>query len=301
MFKALSVFGTLLLSSLLFLFWGSPSKEVLLLIRLPELIASVSFGALLSLSGAVFQNALRNPLAEPYTLGIASSSALGATVSVWLGFKPEVGAFLFSLFSVLLLLLAFKLFRTPLSLLLFGVGLSSLFSSLTLFIYSLLPSSTLQDALYFTLGFITPVSLKLSLFLLLLSLLALALCLKFFREVELLPLGSEIAYFSGVETERITTLLLISLSLLLSPFISNFGVVGFVGIASPHAVRLLGFRVGYSFIFLSFLAGALFTLFSQFLAKNLFYPNLFPVGAVSALFGAPFFLYLLWRYSSVRS
>ncbi len=301
MFKGLTLLGALFLLSLLFLFWGSPSREVLLLIRLPELLVSLSFGALLSLSGAVFQNALRNPLAEPYTLGIASSSALGATLSVWLGLRPEVGALLFSLFSVAILLFAFKLFKTPLSLLLFGVGLSSLFSSLILFIYSLLPSSSLQDALYFTLGFITPVSLKLSLFLLFLSLLALILCLRFHKEVGLLPLGSEIAYFSGVEPGKTTALLLISLSLLLSPFISNFGIVGFVGIASPHGVRLLGFRSGYSFILLSFAFGALFTLLSQFLAKNLFYPNLFPVGAVSALFGAPFFLYLLWRYSGARS
>jgi len=295
-----AVLALSLLFSLLFLLWGAPSKELLLLVRLPELLSALSFGSTLALAGAVYQNALRNPLAEPYTLGVASASALGAVVSVLLSVRPEAGALLFSLLSVLILWLAGRLFKSPFSILLLGVGLGALFSALILFVYALIPSYTLTDALYMTLGFITPPSWKIAILLFLTSLISLFLALLFRREVELLPLGSELAYFSGINSEGATLRLLLLFSLPVGIFVSVFGIVGFVGIVVPHAVRFLGVRVGHLFIFLNYLLGGALLIASQFLAREILYPTLLPAGVITAIFGAPAFIYLLWRYSGVR-
>ena len=294
------IFLFLILSSLLFLTWRAPSSEILVSFRFPELLSALSFGSTLAVSGAVFQNTLRNPLAEPYTLGVASASALGAVLSLLINLRPELGAVLFSSLSVLIIWFAGKLFKNTFSILLFGVGINALFSALILFSYALIPSYTLTDAIYVTLGFITPPSLKVSLLLVLLSLLTLVLGLYFKREVELLPLGSEIAYFSGVDSEGALLKLLVLFSLPVAVFISLFGIVGFVGIVVPHFVRLLGFRVGKAFILLNYLLGGALLIFSQFLSREVLYPTLLPVGVVTALFGAPAFIYLLWRYSGAR-
>jgi iron complex transport system permease protein len=297
----IGLFGLLLaVSSLLFLFWGFPPEEVVLKLRGPELLSTLSYGGVLALSGGVYQNALRNPLAEPYTLGVAAGSALGATAGLWLGGGAEAGALTGGALTVLLLFIGFKLFKTPYSIILMGVGLSALFGSLILLLYALLPAYTLQDALYFTLGLIQPVSLKVALGLVAASLLTLLTALKFKREIELLPLGAELAYFSGVDYSRATALLLLLFSIPVALFVSQFGVVGFLGLAAPHAVRLLGFKKGRSFIFLTFLSGALLLTLSQLAAKLLLYPTLLPAGVITGVFGAPVFLLILWRFGGVR-
>jgi len=298
--KVVSALLMVLALSLLFLFYGSPGREVVLSVRLPELLSTFAVGSILSLSGAVYQNTLRNPLAEPYTLGVASASALGAVVSVALGFRPEGGALLFSLLSLLLLLFAGRVFRSSFSILLFGVGLNALFSALILFAYAILPSYTLTDALYFTLGFITPPSLKLALFLCSISLIWLFAALIVKRPVELLPLGSEMAYFSGVNSERATVSLLLTFTVPVALTVSLFGIIGFVGIVIPHAVRLLGYRLGSGFILFTFLLGGGLLVLSQLIARQLLYPTLLPAGVITALLGAPAFIYLLWRYSGGR-
>jgi len=284
----------------LFLLVGGPSQEVILKLRVPELLITLSYGGVLALAGGVFQNALKNPLAEPYTLGVASGSALGATIFLWMGLSPYWGGLLGAILTVGLLFLGLKLFKTPYSILLFGVGLSALFSSFILLIYALLPNYTLQDAVYFTLGFIQPLSLKGALFFTAVGALTLILGLRFKREVELLPLGAELAYFSGVDYNRSTALLLLAFSVPVALFVSSFGVIGFLGLAAPHGVRLLGFRVGYQFILLTFACGALFLTLSQLIGKFLLYPTLLPAGVVTGILGAPIFLFILWRFSGVR-
>ncbi|WP_457677630.1 FecCD family ABC transporter permease [Thermovibrio sp.] len=290
----------LFLSSLLFLFYGFPPLKVISLVRLPELLISFSFGSVLALSGGVFQNALRNPLAEPYTLGVSSAAALGAVLSLLCHFRPEVGALLLSLFLVFLLWLLREVFKDSYSLLLLGVGLNAFLSALILFVYSLIPSYTLTDAIYFTLGFITPAPLPLSFLFFLISLLTLLLSLFFLREISLLPLGSEMAYFSGIDREREAFKLLVLFSIPVALFVSNFGVIGFLGMVVPHGVRLLGLRVGAPFVLSTFLSGGALLIISQFLAKELLYPTILPAGVITALFGAPSFIYLLWRYSVGR-
>ncbi len=291
---------TPILSSLLFLFYGLPDERILKFIRIPELLLTFGLGGTLAYAGAVFQGTLKNPLAEPYTLGIASGAGFGATLFSFLKLPIEAGALTGGLTSVFLLLFAYTLFKDTLSILLFGVGISSLLSALILLLYAILPVYSLQDALFFTLGYITPVSIKVSLVLFLISLLFLFVFSLKSRSLDLLSLGDETAFFSGIEPERERVKLLVLSSIPISLFVSECGIIGFVGIVVPHISRFLGFRVGGELLFSSYLIGASFLTLSQLIAKNLVLPTVLPSGAVTAVLGVPFFLYVLWRYSGGR-
>ncbi len=291
----------MVLPPLLLLFWGSPPKEIVVSLRFPELLLSFGFGGSLAAAGAVFQGTLKNPLAEPYTLGTAAGAALGAAVASVMGFPVEWGALSGGLFSVLLILLSFRLFSDPLSVLLFGVGLTAFFSALILFLYALFPVYTLQEALLFTLGYITPVEISVALFLFLVSLVFLFLLTARSKSLDLLSLGDETAFFSGINPGRERFLLLVLSSFPVSLFIAYCGVVGFVGIVIPHAVRFLGYRTGKLLLPVSFLVGGSVLTLSQWLARTLLYPTVLPAGVVTALLGVPLFLYILWRYTGGRS
>lgn len=299
--RKVTLFMLTVLPPVLFLFWGFPSKKLVLFLRLPELFLSFGFGGSLAVAGGVFQGALKNPLAEPYTLGTAAGAALGAALSSVFGFPLEGGALFGGLFSVLLIVLAFRLFSDPLSVLLFGVGLTAFFSALILFLYALFPVYTLQEALLFTLGYISPVEVTTAVFLFLISLIFLLFITIRSRALDLISLGDETAFFSGVDPRRERFLLLILSSLPLSLFVAYCGIIGFIGIVVPHAVRFLGYRQGKQLLPLSFAVGGGSLTLSHLIAKVLLYPTVLPAGVVTALLGVPLFLYILWRYTGGRA
>ncbi len=290
----------LLISSLLLLLYKVPDLKVLKLLRIPELLLTVGFGGILGASGALFQGVLKNPLAEPYTLGVASGAGLGATLFSYLNLSVELGALIGGFSAVLILLFAYSLFKDSLSILLFGVGISSLFSSVILFLYALMPSYSLQDALLFTLGYIYPTSTETALFLFFTSIFFLTAFLLKSRSLDLLSLGDETAFFSGIEPTRERVEILILSSIPVSLFVSFCGIVGFIGVVVPHISRFLGFRVGRELLIYSFVLGSSFLTLSQWLSKNLFGGVVLPSGALTAFLGVPFFLYILWRYSGGR-
>ena len=298
--QKVAVILSVFIPSLLLLFWGFPSKTVVLELRLPELLLSFGFGGSLAAAGGVFQGALKNPLAEPYTLGTAAGAALGAALASVSGFSVELGALFGGLFSVLLIVLSFRVFSDPLSVLLFGVGLTAFFSAAVLFLYALFPVYTLEEALLFTLGYITPIKVSLSLLLFTVSLIFLVLLTVRSRSLDLISLGDETAFFSGVDPKRERFLLLTISSVPVSLFVACCGVIGFVGIVVPHAVRFLGYRTGKFLLPVSFLVGGGALTLSQWLARTLLYPTVLPAGVVTALLGVPLFLYILWRYTGVR-
>jgi len=287
-------------SSFLFLFWHDPSGAVLWHLRLPQLLLILGYGGALSLSGTFYQNALNNPLAEPFILGVASGAALGVGFSLLFGGSPELGALAGGLLTVLLLFTFSAFFRDSLSLLLFGVGLSSFFSAGLLFLFALMPFRTLQDAFLFTVGLIPPVSLKVGLSLFSTSLLFLGVSFVLRKSVDLLALGEELAFFSGVDPFKERVKLIVVSSAVVSLFIAYCGIVGFVGLMVPHFVRLLGLRSGFERLLASFLSGAATLTLAQFLATWTLYPTQLPVGVITGLIGAPAFLALLWRSRSVR-
>ena len=301
--KVVVLLGALLLSSLLLLFWNLPQngKEILVDIRLPELLVALSFGGLLGVGGCIYQGVLRNPLADPYILGISAGGAFGATVGVVLNVNLELCALFGGMATVLLLVLASFVFSDSLRVLLFGVGVNAFLSACILFAYALSPALSLQEAVYFTLGFIPPLRLEKAFGLLILSGAVFLLLLPFAKRIDALSLGKELSYFSGVQFKKEGLFLLTFVSAAVSVFVAKVGIVGFVGVVVPHAARLLGFRVHRELLPVSFFLGGALLVFSQAAARNVVYPTILPVGVVASLIGVPAFLYILWRYSLVRS
>lgn len=253
------------------------------------------------MGGCIYQGVLRNPLADPYVLGVSAGGAFGATLGTVLNGNLQVFALLGGMATVLLILLVSLAFRDSLRVLLFGVGVNAFLSACIFFVYAVIPTLSLQEAIYFTLGFIPPVTVKEAFLLLFLSIILLLLLLPFSRKVDALSLGEELSYFTGVQFKKEGVLLLTLTSAFVSVFVAKIGIVGFVGIVVPHAVRFLGFRVHRELLPLSFLAGGALLTFSQAVARNVIYPTVLPVGVVASLIGVPAFLYILWRFSLVRS
>ncbi|MEO2083449.1 MAG: iron ABC transporter permease [Desulfurobacteriaceae bacterium] len=289
--------------AVLFLFYRLPEggRETIIILRGEEFLVAFSAGAVLSLAGAAFQSSLRNPLAEPYLLGVSAGSGLGAVIGILLGYPPQAGALLGGISAVGALLLVSRIFYSPLSVLLFGVGLTAFLSSLILFAYSMTDAWTLQDALYFTLGFIQPLPFPEGAFLLFTSLSLFFFLLKKGRILDLLSLGDENAFFSGIDPKKERKQVLIFTSLAVALITAEVGIIGFVGLVVPHIVRFSGFRLSEKLLPLSFLFGGNLLVISQLLAKNLVYPTVLPAGVVTTLICVPLFLLILWRYSVVRS
>jgi len=290
-----------IISFLIFLLAGNIplSKEIVLDIRLPEALLSFSTGAILSIGGGVFQGVFRNPLADPYILGVSAGSALGTTLAIMFGIPQEPVALLFSLSTVGLIVAAGYCLRSNVKLLLFGVILNAFLSALILFIYATMPSESLQSAIFFTLGFISPVSITSSLVVFASSILMVILFTPISERLNAISMGDIISYFSGVSpsVERIIYIAIVST--ITSIAVSKTGIIGFVGIVVPNMLRLLNIRSFKQIIPLSFYVGGIFLLVSQFIAKTIISPIQLPVGVITAILGSPVFTFILWRYTSI--
>ncbi len=299
----LPLFGVVPLSPFSLEDWG-----VILEFRLPRLLAAWMIGALLSLSGLIFQAMLRNPLADPYILGVASGGALGAAVvlhfglsfSFWLLSAPAIGAFIGALLITLLLyLIAFWRSFSPLRLILLGVMLNFFCSSLILLLQALGEPSRSYELMHWLMGRIGFITGEELLLLTELSLGALLFSLFIAPRLNLLALGPELAQLRGLRVKRIAIALFLVISLLLGVLVALSGPIGFVGLIIPHIAR---FFVGEDYRKLSWLVfplGGSFLMLAQWLSTTLFPPAELPLGVVTALLGAPFFLMLLFRRNGV--
>lgn len=283
----------------------SPGQETIVLqIRLPRLLLAGLAGAALAIAGAVYQGLFRNPMGDPYLLGVAPGAGLGATIV--LAFAGEVAflglnllpaaAFLGALFATALIYSLARVERTTMltTLLLAGVALGSLLSAVTSFILFARPER-MQQAVYWLFGsFSTARWDSLGLALPYLGVGA-ALAFSQARALNLLLLDEEQAQHLGVEVERTKLLLVISATLLSAAAVAVSGPIGFVGLVAPHAARLLWGPDYRTLLPTSALTGALFLILADLFTRTVFAPGELPVGVVSALCGGPFFLYLLRR------
>jgi iron complex transport system permease protein len=273
-------------------------------IRLPRVLTAATVGGTLALAGAVFQGIFRNPLADPYLLGVASGAGFGAAVTIAFGatvpLLAAVGlpwiAFAGALLTVaLVLLLAGRGGRFPLlSLILAGVVLGSSLSAATSFVM-LLSREQAAGVLAWLLGsfgFASWRQLGSVLPLLLLALPAVALSA---RALDVLQLGEEQARQLGLPVEAVKLALLGASTLMTAAAVSVSGVIGFVGLMVPHAARLLLGPSHRTLLPMSALLGATFMVAADLVARTLISPAEIPVGVVTALVGGPFFLYLLRR------
>ncbi len=280
-----------------------PAEETILFsIRLPRILLAASVGASLSLSGVVFQAILRNPLADPYILGISGGDALGAVIGILIGagFVP-LGipglAFLGALVAILLIfgVSESKSGHSGNTLLLTGVIINAFFSALIMFAVSLSSSDRLHSVLFWLMGDLSMAEGNEATLVGMAMLLGFLILFSLARPLNLLILGEETAMQLGVDAKRAKKILLATASLITAAAVSVSGTIGFIGLVIPHLLRLLLGADHRLLLPASALFGASFLVLADTIARTLMAPVELPVGVVTALCGAPYFLYLLHR------
>jgi len=270
-------------------------------IRGPRVLVAGLVGATLSLGGLVFQALLRNPLADPYILGISGGSAVGAILGLLIGLAPFPGvallAFLGSMSTLLLILLitAGASGARKGSLLLAGVMVNAFCSAVIIFLVSITQDARLHSMLYWLMGDLSmsaPAQAS-SLIYLLLPCFLVILCLA--RPLNLLLMGEETALYLGLNVAVTSRLLLIVTSLMVSLAVCRSGLVGFVGLVVPHMFRLVLGPDHRLLIPACLLGGASYLILCDLISRVLPAQGEMPVGVVTAMVGAPLFILLLVR------
>jgi iron complex transport system permease protein len=268
-------------------------------IRLPRVLLAILVGATLSLGGLVFQALLRNALAEPYILGISGGSAIGAIIGIMLGFARFPGvcltAFLGSL-ATLALILVMTTGQTMLkkeSLLLSGVMVNAFCSAVILFLISLAHDSRLHSILFWLMGDLSAADMGQVAIFACLLVPCFGLIFWLAHTMNLLLMGKELAQTMGVSVQAVTLVLLVTTSFMISATVSYCGLLGFIGLVTPHLLRLLLGSDHRVLVPACILGGGSFLAVCDLLARTLPQQGEMPPGVITALIGAPLFIYLL--------
>jgi iron complex transport system permease protein len=278
----------------------SISKAILWDLRLPRVLMAGTVGWSLSIGGVVFQALMRNPLAEPFLLGISSGAALGAVAGIIFGVLFWGGipamAFLGALITIALVLAVAQRSRTieANTLILTGVIVNAFFAALIMFALATSSGEKLHSLLFWLYGdlsrgcfsdlwVIIPIILVLSFVLYGMS-----------RSFNLINSGDEVASQLGVEVERVKWISLILVSLMCGISVAFSGIIGFVGLIVPHLVRMTFGPDHRLLLPASGLFGGSFLIGADLLARTIISPSELPVGVITAFMGAPFFLYLVY-------
>jgi iron complex transport system permease protein len=287
------------------LFRGGEAGVTIARLRLPRLLLAASAGAALGAAGAVFQAVLRNPLADPYILGVSGGAALGAFavtasgLTTLLPFLPlrEGAAFAGALLTVIFLFVLSNVGGRVASypMLLIGVVTNTVYLALIMFIETLVELTRLHGLRLWMMGtipieeysVIVPLAIVTTVVVVVLALLG--------RDLNLLAAGEEAARALGVGVERSRTILVALASLVTAAAVSVTGPIGFVGLIVPHVARLLLGPDHRLLLPASALLGAMFLAAADTLARTVLAPTELPVGVVTALCGGPFFLWLYRR------
>jgi len=277
------------------------TRTIILDIRLPRVLLAVIVGAGLSIAGSVFQALLRNPLAEPYILGISSGGTVGAILAIGLGLgfstvTTPLASFLGSLL-VTLLVYALAQRRGQLdtnTLLLSGVMVGAFFNAAVLLMVAVF-NQELHKAFLWLMGNFGSATIGSISVIAPFVLLASALLILQAKSYNLIATGDETALQLGVEVRRLKRLSYLLASLITGLVVSVSGVIGFVGLIIPHICRMLFGPDHRVLLPASMLTGASFMIAADVLARTLLAPTEIPVGAVTAAIGAPLFVYLLKR------
>ncbi|PIS28662.1 iron ABC transporter [Candidatus Saganbacteria bacterium CG08_land_8_20_14_0_20_45_16] len=303
--------GILLLVILISLLLGSViisprdllKSEILWQIRLPRVILAALVGLLLSISGVVLQGILRNPLADPYILGISSGGAVGAAISISLGANFVVfgissvpaTAFFFSLLAVFIV---YKLSQVagraaPETLILSGVALAAFASAILSLL--IIINGNLQAIYFWLLGSLSSATWGNVITVIPYALLGGGTAYFFSKELNALLLGEEMAITLGVEVENTRLILIAAASLMTAAAVSVSGLIGFVGLIVPHWIRLMVGPNHRMLIPFSAFSGMILMVAADLISRTILSPMEIPIGIIMALVGAPFFLYLLRR------
>jgi len=272
-------------------------------LRLPRVVFAFFAGSILALSGLLFQTLFRNALMTPYTLGISSGAVLGAGVAIKLGLGSlafgiaaiSIFGFLGAMLTILLLIYLAKFLKNSHyeSILLLGIALSLFYTSALMVLFYLGSAMQNDILLRFTMGSLSvigwlhPITITAIGFILFLT-------IYLYRyELQLLSISDESATLRGVNTKRVTLVLLIVSSFAIGTLVSISGPIGFVGLIVPHIVAKLHPVTVNKRILKTALFGGFFLVFCDTLTRALQTQSELPIGIVTALIGGPFFIYLI--------
>ncbi|MFN2526475.1 MAG: FecCD family ABC transporter permease [Actinomycetota bacterium] len=274
-------------------------------LRMPRVVLAGLVGAMLSLAGAAYQGVFRNPLADPYLLGVAAGAGLGATVAIaylpsattWPVDPVPLAAFAGALVGVTLTYVLGRASwrgRTTATLILAGVATASFLTALQTY-FQQREDETLRQVYTWILGRLTTANWSEVGLVLPYVVLSCAAILLHRRLLDVLSVGDEEADSLGVDTKRVRLVVVVAASLGTAAAVAVSGLIGFVGVIIPHTVRLL-FGSSYRLVIpLSIVFGATFLILADLVGRTLIAPAEIPIGVITAFLGAPFFLVVLSR------
>jgi iron complex transport system permease protein len=270
-------------------------------IRLPRVLLAALVGATLSLGGLVFQAILRNPLAEPYILGISGGSAIGAIVGILMGLSHFPGVSLTSFagsIATLFLILTISSGQSILmrnSLLLSGVMVNAFCSAVIMFLVSITQDSRLHNIIFWLMGDLSLADTGQVGILAMMLIPCFILLFLLSHSMNLLLMGKEMAQSMGTNVQVVTVLLLVTVTFMVSATVSQCGLMGFVGLVMPHLLRLILGTDHRVLVPACLLGGGAFVVLCDLLARALPEQGEMPAGVITALIGAPLFIFLLKR------
>lgn len=291
-----------------FQMFESDNREIIN-IRFARALLAVIAGGGLSVAGVILQGLLRNPLCEPYVLGISSGASLGAVLAVVSGIGYYFFGFgilpLFAFFGAMAAL--FVIYRISLvsgripiqNLLLTGVIIGAVLSSISIFIVSFSQREEIHNVMWWLLGNLQIFDYKILFSVAVMVAFGVILAFVFSRELNAVSLGEEEALHIGVDIEKVKKALFVIASLITGAIVSVTGMIGFVGLIVPHFMRLI---VGPNHKVLipgSLLAGGIFLVLCDAISRVAVSPSEIPIGVITAIAGGPFFIYLLRKKSKL--
>jgi iron complex transport system permease protein len=272
-------------------------------LRLPRVLFAFFAGSILALSGLLFQTLFRNALMTPYTLGISSGAVLGAGIAIKLGLGTlffgiaavSIFGFMGAMLTVLLLVYLAQFLKSSQheSLLLLGIALSLFYTSALMIVFYLGDALQNDMLIRFTMGSLSIIGWSHPLALGIIASLLLLIIYVYRFELQLLSISDEQASLKGINTKRVTLLLLIASSFAIGTLVSISGPIGFVGLIVPHIVAKLYPTTIKNRIFQTALFGGFFLVLCDTLTRAINTQSELPIGIITALIGAPFFIYLI--------
>jgi ABC-type Fe3+-siderophore transport system permease subunit len=280
------------------------SRAIVLGLRLPRVVLGVLVGGGLAIAGATFQALLRNPLAEPYILGISGGASVGAVLVLAFGLTTAgswalpLAAFAGALLAIAMVFGVANATGRAMDvrvLLLAGVVVAAFFSACITLILAMSPARTVQSAVLWIMGSLAGATWRNVVLTAAYTIPAAVMLLGLARSLNLMAIGEETAVYLGADVERVKRGALLIAALITASGVAVAGVIGFVGLVVPHAVRMFVGSDHRVLLPLSFLAGGAFLTFADLAARLVLAPTEIPIGVITAFVGVPFFLLLLRR------
>lgn len=277
--------------------------NIVMRIRFPRIVLTALAGAVLSIVGILMQTITRNPLAEPFVLGVSSGASAGAVGAIVLGWFSFLGtgstffaAFVGSFLAISIVLILQGRSVSPVRLVLTGMGVSSFFQAVTtLIVYSAKNESQSRSAMFWLVGSFSGADWKDTKGALAVLILLLLFCLVIGKELDLLLLGQNAAAQTGLNVKRLQFTVVCIASLAVAVIVAGSGVIGFVGLIVPHVMRKFAGVRHRALIVASSLGGAAFLSAADTIARTVFAPREVPIGIMTSFVGAPIFLFIIKR------